>query len=556
MSGRDGGLVDGGARTVRPVGERAFLVECRDLDEVLALHAALLRDPVPGQLDVLAAARTVLVRLADRRTRDRAAAVLASFPAPPPARTAGRLVVIETLYDGPDLAAVGELTGLAVEEVVARHTAGEWVAAFGGFAPGFAYLVSDGPGLSVPRRESPRTAVPAGSVALAGEFSAVYPRRSPGGWQLIGRTGAAMWDLDREPPALVRPGDRVRFRAVRELVTAGRSRGDVPSTRGPDGGGVTPSSRGAALAVVATGPLSLVEDLGRPGLADLGVSPSGALDRGAAVQANRLVGNDREAAVIETVLGGLELQAHGSHVLAVSGAPAPLTVLVDGAETWRPPLDAPFPLGDGEVVRLGSPATGFRSYVAVRGGVAVRPVLGSRSTDVLSGTGPPPLAAGDVLPVGEAPRTAVGRPEPARTPAEGVVEVGVVPGPRRDWLSADARTRFLAEEWTVTERSNRVGLRLDGEPLTRAETAELPSEGTVAGAVQVPADGRPVVFLADHPVTGGYPVVAVVREADRDMLAQVRPGERVRFVMAPEDGVRDALEDGGGRVVPAGGAGR
>src|SRR5690606_13604236 len=184
-------------------------------------------------------------------------------------------------------------------------------------------------------------------------------------------------------------------------------------------------------------------------LLDLGVTPSGAADRGSARQANRLVGNDRAAAVVETVLGGLELRATGHHVLAVSGAPAPLTLLHDTEELAHPPTDTPFLLPDGHVLRLGPPAVGLRTYVAVRGGNAVPPVLGSRSTDVLSGTGPEPLTAGTVVPVGPPPGRAVGQPEPARVRAAEELTVGVVLGPRADRVTTESLGRLLGQAWTV-----------------------------------------------------------------------------------------------------------
>ena len=513
-------------RTVHRVGDRALLVACDGLAEVLGLHAALTTAPLPGQLEVVPAAATVLVRTTDRDARDRLLPLLQHLSAGTARPPAGEVVTLDTVYDGEDLAAVAELTGRSTDAVVAAHGAQVWTAAFGGFAPGFAYLVGEHDGPEVPRRPTPRTAVPPGAVGLAGPFSAVYPRSSPGGWQLIGRTAAALWDLERDPPALLRPGTRVRFRAVRELVVGGGTddAADRPAPDTADGGR-------ALVVVVAGGAQSLVQDLGRPGLLGLGVSPSGAADRGSARQANRLVGNDRGAAVVETVLGGLELRAVGPHVLAVTGAPVPLTVLRDGEQVSTPPAHTPFLLPDGHVLRLGPPTVGLRSYVAVRGGLAVPPVLGSRSTDVLSSIGPAPLTAGTVLPVGPAPAAAVGRPEPARVDPDrsGPDRVDVVLGPRADWLAPGSRDRLLSQEWTVSARSNRVGVRLDGPPLEHAREVELPSEGTVAGAVQVPADGRPVVFLADHPVTGGYPVVAVVREASLDLVAQLRPGDRLRF---------------------------
>jgi KipI family sensor histidine kinase inhibitor len=198
---------------ILPAGDAAVLVELADLAEAQRLYASLRADPLPGTLDLVPATRTVLVTV-DRSTTGPAqvAAALRSrslADAPDPA--AGGLVELPTRYDGPDLADVATLTGLAADEVVRRHAGAEWTVAFCGFAPGFAYLTGSDPALRVPRRETPRTAVPAGSVGLAGEFSGAYPRRMPGGWQLIGTTDAVLWDLDRDPPALLPPGTRVRF---------------------------------------------------------------------------------------------------------------------------------------------------------------------------------------------------------------------------------------------------------------------------------------------------------------------------------------------------------
>jgi KipI family sensor histidine kinase inhibitor len=528
------------------VGDRALLVECADLAEVHGLHAALSAAPLPGQGEVVPAARTVLVLLTDPAAADRLADALATLPAAASATLDDREVVVDVVYDGADLPGLARDRGLSPEAVVRWHTERPWTTAFLGFAPGFAYLERDGEPWDVPRLDTPRTSVPAGAVALAGPWSAVYPRASPGGWQLVGRTSAIMWDRSRADPALLRAGTRVRFRAVRAEAAAAAT---SPATSADTAAGArekatpaaapelppTPAARsGAASAVevVGPGPLSLVEDLGRPGHRALGVGPSGALDRRAAVRANRLVGNPRGAAVIETVLGGLTLRAHGTHVLAVTGAPAP-PVVRTAADVVRdrPGHATPFALHDGETVTLEPPATGLRSYVAVRGGLGAEPVLGSRSTDLLSGLGPPPLTTGDVVPVLPPPADAVAAwPDPPTQGAASVVDVRVVVGPRGDHLTESSLRRLLAQEWQVAADSNRVGLRLTGEPLDRAVHGELPSEGIVAGAVQVPPSGLPVVFLADHPVTGGYPVVAVVRDGDLDLLAQLRPGDRVRLV--------------------------
>ncbi|WP_405878334.1 biotin-dependent carboxyltransferase family protein [Streptomyces sp. NBC_01136] len=281
-----------------------------------------------------------------------------------------------------------------------------------------------------------------------------------------------------------------------------------------------------ALAVVRAGALTTVQDRGRPGHAHLGVPRSGALDAPAAALANRLVGNPVEAAVLETTLNGCGLQPRSTVTVAVTGAPCPVTV--DG----RPaPWGAPVRVPAGALLDIGPARAGVRSYVAVTGGVAVDPVLGSRSTDLLSGLGPPPLADGTVLPLGHpdgvhARVDVVPHPGP---PSELVLRV--VPGPREDWFTASALRTLATGTYRVSSASNRIGLRTEGPSLERAVSGELPSEGMVLGAVQVPPDGRPVVFLADHPTTGGYPVIAVVRASDLPAAAQAVPGTPVRFMV-------------------------
>ncbi|MEG3630334.1 5-oxoprolinase subunit C family protein [Streptomyces poriticola] len=280
-----------------------------------------------------------------------------------------------------------------------------------------------------------------------------------------------------------------------------------------------------ALAVVRAGALTTVQDRGRPGHAHLGVPHSGALDGPAAALVNRLVGNPPEAAVLETTLDGCALRPRSSVTVAVGGAPCSLAV--DGRPVpWAAPVRVPA----GALLAVGRAVRGVRTYVAVSGGVAVEPVLGSRSTDLLSGLGPPPLTDGTVLPLGRpgVPHTRVdAAPQPA-PPAELVLRV--TPGPREDWFTPEAVRTFTTRAYRVSPASNRIGLRTEGPALARSRPGELPSEGMVLGAVQVPPDGGPVVFLADHPTTGGYPVIGVVSHADLPAAAQAVPGTPVRFV--------------------------
>ncbi|TYP86812.1 biotin-dependent carboxyltransferase family protein [Blastococcus xanthinilyticus] len=278
------------------------------------------------------------------------------------------------------------------------------------------------------------------------------------------------------------------------------------------------------LTVLTPGPFCTVQDAGRTGWASIGVPRSGAADRAAAGLANRLVDNRPAAAVLEATAGGLRVRAGRTVLVAVAGVPAPVTV--DG----RPaPFAAPTTLPAGSVLGLGTPPAGLRSYLAVRGGIDVPPVLGSRSTDTLSGLGPAPLAAGARLPIGtEAGAEPFVDVAPVGVPSDRPV-LRVLSGPRRNWLAEDAWAALLRAEWQVRPDSDRIGLRLAGPRLDRAREGELPSEGLVPGAVQVPPDGAPVLFLADHPVTGGYPVLAVVVSADLPAAAQLRPGDVVRF---------------------------
>ncbi|MGC4797767.1 biotin-dependent carboxyltransferase family protein [Micromonospora saelicesensis] len=288
---------------------------------------------------------------------------------------------------------------------------------------------------------------------------------------------------------------------------------------GPDGGGVT---HPATIEVLRAGALTTVQDLGRPGWAHLGVPRSGALDPGALRLANRLVGNPEHAAGLEITLTGCTVRLTRAATVAVTGAEVPVQAGVRPGDTGRP-LTVPA----GTVLRIGPARRGVRSWLAVAGGIDVSPVLGSRATDTLSGLGPPRLRDGDLLPLGDP----VGTPAPVDltvcpTPPE-ELHLTLGPGPRQDWFTPTAFDRLFGSAYTISPVSNRVGARLAGAALPRAVAGELPSEGIVLGAVQVPADGQPLIFLADHPTTGGYPVIGVV--TDVTPLAQARPGTTVRF---------------------------
>jgi len=525
------------------------LADLPGIDAVRALDAALRADPPAGVVDIVPAARTVLVRFGTARAAAHAVApvaraaegaVLGIAPPPAPAVTdparAAAPVVLPVRYDGADLAEIAAAAGLSTDQVVRRHTAVTYTVAFGGFMPGFAYLTGLDPALHVPRRSSPRAQVPAGSVAVAGEFAAVYPAATPGGWQLLGTCDTPLFDVRRDPPALLRPGTRVRFVVERQALTVpGSAAATVAESSGwepsppepPVAPGIGRPGDTGSIEVIAPGALTLVQDRGRPGLAAVGVGRSGAADSGALRLANRLVGNAPDAAGLEVLLGGLELRFRRAGVVALTGAEVPV---------WRDEMPlAPrtaVRVPAGGVVRVGQATRGLRVYLAVRGGVDVDPVLGSRATDQLAGIGPAPVRAGDVLRAGSMVQESAQpwpEPAPACSASGGTAVLRVQQGPRPDWFAADALDRLCAGTYTVSPASNRLALRLAGPPVRRADRGELPSEPLVPGAVQVPPDGQPVVFGADHPVTGGYPVLAVLDRPSRDVAAQLRPGDAVRF---------------------------
>ena len=601
-------------RAVHRTGESSLLAEYPDTAAVLAAAAAVRALAPAHLLDLVPAERTLLLRGADARDLPDLGALLARLPRAEEDEQDAAELRLGIVYDGEDLAEVAELLGMSTDALVSAHSGVTWTAAFGGFAPGFAYLVAAdpqgsaegagsappaqdraasagadpagevppvGPPWEVPRRAEPRTAVPAGAVGLASRYCGIYPRPSPGGWQLIGRSDAPLFDVHREPPALLTPGTRVRFTPQRAsarpsaatasaLARAAREAAAVPARLGrrrsprPDAASTRP-----VLEVLSPGPLCLLEDAGRPGRAAIGVSTSGAFDRGAMRSANLAVGNQSGAPVLEALVGPLVLRALAPTVLAVSGARAPVRIGRGDEEVgdMALPADASreraLALDPGDRIEVGPAEDGLRLVLAVRGGVMqVRredtpeagaedgasagteeadgeetEVLGSRSRDTFSGLGPAPLRAGDTLHAGgeqgldAVPVVVAGQDVPAGTTSDGaVLEVPVLLGPRAELLGDAAVRALLAADWTVRQDSDRVGVRLEGPALPVPEgAASVPSEPVLPGAVQVPPSGLPVVFGPDHPATGGYPVIAVVTRTGLDALAQAGAGSVLRF---------------------------
>lgn len=501
-------------------GGDALLVQLDDLDQVLALFASLNADLPNGVAELVPAAETLAVTYNPNVvTAGQLAAEINQRDLTAQAQTDGREVEIPVNYDGEDLEEVASLTGLSRAEVIARHGNMAWLAAFNGFAPGFCYLAGGDPALNVPRRSSPRTAVPAGSVALAGNFSAVYPQDSPGGWQLIGTTPLPMWDINRDPPAWLKPGDRVRFVDLAQK--------EVSFSLPPSSPVQKPEKPDARLEIIAAPFPVLFQDQGRIGQLAQGIAASGAVDAGALRALNRLLGNPSGTPALELVGGGLRLRATTCCTIALTGAPRSVTL--NGNISL--PSHTVLAMDAGDEVVIGAADSGMYGYLGVRGGFRVAHVLDSAATDTLARIGPDVLTAGDWVGIAQTRAEAVAPPLPlpALPRSDEVLMVDVIMGPRTDWFEATEIDSFLNQNWTVTQQSSRIGKRLEGVPLRRPDRRELPSEATMTGAIQIPHSGQPVLFLPDHPLTGGYPVIATVAPHHLDLVAQAPPGAKLRF---------------------------
>lgn len=505
---------------IEAVGDRALLVYVGRLDAVHRLWRLLRANPPPGTEEIVAGAETVLVIMRGASDVSAAVASITSTPAAANETLKPNRFEIPVAYGGFDTGDVSAIGHLTSEDVARRHSDVEYKVAFLGFSPGFAYLAGGDPALRVPRLATPRTSVPAGSVALASEFTAVYPQSTPGGWRIIGRTDVSMFDPSCPEPALLSPGDLVRFQPVDEV-------GPPPGWRSP----AQPSERDRYVRVLEAGPLATIQDDGRIGWAHVGVPHAGFADRRSARLANRLVGNDRSAPLLEATLSGPNLRMGCDRAVAVTGARAVVTV--DGMPAR---LDTALQLRSGSELRIGRYDAGARIYVAFSGGIAMDPVLGSASTDTLSWLGPAPLQDGDHLALGDdhgaRPVGPSGDHEPTPVPSPGeVITITARRGPG-DKRVGEAGLEALGNSvFDVAATSDRTGVRLSGPLVSVDVRDELPSQGMLAGAVQLPPNGSPIVLLRNHPTTGGYPVAAIVTDDGVDRLAQCRPGVRIRFAL-------------------------
>ena len=523
-------------------GDSALLVE---LDAVIdpeinaraiAIAAAIDDERLAGVRDVVPTYRSVALHfdpLVIGIEAVRAAVERALFAQP--RRAQARAIEVPVVYGGdagPDLGEVAGRAGLAPDEVAQLHASATYRVFMLGFLPGFPYLASVDERIAAPRRAVPRVRVPAGSVGIAGRQTGIYPMESPGGWNIIGRTGVRVFDPARVPPALFQPGDSVRF------VTSPTA--DVPIDRAiPAATSAAVNTASRSVTVVRPGLFTTVQDGGRWGHQAHGVPVSGALDNVSHRLANAALGNAPDAATLEVTLSGPELRFDHDAMVAVAGAD--LQAAVDGA---RLPLGAAAECRAGGVLQFGERRSGARAYVAFDGGVDVAPVLGSRATHVRAGLGGyrgRALAAGDRLPLGP-PGGRQARP--IRSPGiaiAGGAKLRVLPGPQQDFFHESALDLLEGSRFVVTPNSDRMGYRLSGARLPRIEGMEMISDAAFAGGIQVPASGEPILLMADRQTTGGYPQIAVVVTADLARAGQLAPGDWVEFVRCSRAEAIDAL---------------
>ncbi|HEX3460491.1 MAG TPA: carboxyltransferase domain-containing protein [Acidimicrobiales bacterium] len=539
---------------VVPFGDAAWLVEVDDVDSAhrlaAVIEAAMAAGTAPvGTRDVVVGFHSLVVRIDPLRNEpercrqwlaELQAAEISDSPTDDDNGHRGRSgprIEVPTVFNGPDLEEVAAAAGVSPQAVVDLLTGCDLSVAFLGFSPGFSYLIGLPPALAgIQRRATPRTSVAAGSVALAGGFAAIYPRATPGGWRLVGQTSLPLFDPDVAPYARLRPGDVVRFRPVEEADGDGGVGDFSVATAGP-----RPPARARTprfVEVLEPGLLSLVEDGGRSSVATIGIPDAGPADPDAMRLANRLVGNPEGASVLEVTARGPTLRFEAdAHVAVVGASSNAIDVRVDGHLAAG---DSVVPIGSGQTVAIGQVRHGLRAYLAIAGGIEIPPVVGSRSSDVLSGLGLGPLVPGDQLDLGvpDLPRGLLTH-SPAELTPSAEAGIRIVEGPHP--LGRTNLQALCSVRWKVADASNRVGLRLSAPDTPLAAAGRILSTGTVTGAIQVPPDGQPIVLMPDHATVGGYPVIACVIAADLAKLGQLRGGDHLRFELVSQESARSCL---------------
>lgn len=544
---------------IKLAGDSALLLELgpATIDPALnaraiAVARAIWRRGLPGVRDVVPTFRSVAVFFDPLSTDVPAVeAALREAADVPPVNESATTIDIPVVYGGaagPDLASVADRAGCTPEAVVERHAGKSYRVYMLGFLPGFPYMAHVDPTIAAPRHATPRLRVAGGSVGIAGVQTGIYPRESPGGWQIIGRTPSAVFDAARTRPALLAPGDRVRFVATSEPAHA------IASSAGPgqNQAGVPAQPRqttatGRRVTVLRPGMLTTVQDRGRWGHQWLGVSVSGPMDPSAHRLANLIVGNPSDAATLEATIVGPELRIEQETRVVVTGGD--LRATVDGADVT---LCAAVRCRAGSVLGFGERRAGSRAYIAFDGGIATTPVLSSRATHPVSGLGGlsgRALEAGDQLPLnhGQTSNRAAAQIFPS-LPAGGA-RLRVLPGPQADHFEPAALEALQRTRFTISLQSDRMGYRLLGGVIGNHVRREMISDVTFAGGVQIPPSGDPILLMADRQTTGGYPQLAIVITADLPLAGQLGPGDWIEFEVCTRSDALAALVGAEGKLL-------
>lgn len=446
---------------------------------------------------------------------------------------------IRVCYDpvlAPDLLASAEKCKLTVREFINRHKNSEIIVDILGFMPGFAYCSGLDPSLRLPRLEKPRTAVPPGSVAIAELQTAIYPKTTPGGWNIIGRSPDILFDPHKERPSLLNAGDRVQFIEIDiEQFKKIQAEADLKTSQQKK----IPGSQKGAVEVISSGLLTTIQGLPRYGSAHLALSAGGPMDKDSARLANALVGNLEDAAGLEITGTGPKLLFHVDRWVAWVGAQC--AAQIDGRAV---PGNRPVYVHQGQTLSFGAMTQGYRIFLAIHGGIESEFILGGRGSHLSAGIGDKLVQKGDVLnfskPSREAPllkqldqdlqtfpKWSIASPSLSGRNPQGI---RAIPSMHLNLLNTQEQASLWKTVWTVSSQSNRMGMRLDSDFSTSSPITGIASQGIWFGTLQLPPSGQPILMMAEHGTTGGYPRLLETIDSERSKLAQLRPGDKIQFV--------------------------
>jgi KipI family sensor histidine kinase inhibitor len=446
---------------------------------------------------------------------------------------------IRVCYDpvlAPDLLTSAEKCKLTVREFINRHKNSEITVDILGFMPGFAYCSGLDPCLKLPRLEKPRTAVPPGSVAIAELQTAIYPKTTPGGWNIIGRSPDLLFDPLKERPSLLHAGDRVQFIEI-DIDQFKKIQGEESLNTNQDIKKY--DSQKGVIEVISSGLLTTIQALPRYGLAHLALSAGGSVDKEGARLANTLVGNSEDAAGLEITGTGPKLLFHLDTWVAWVGSHC--AAQIDGRTISG---NRPVFICQGQTLSFGPITQGYRIFLAFSGGIESEFILGGRGSHLSAGIGDKQVQKGDILylpkllreaPFFEKlkqehltyPKWSVASPSLS---GHGIQLIKAIPSMHLNLLNDQEQASLWNCVWTVSSQSNRMGMRLDGNFSISSPIAGIASQGIWFGTVQLPPSGQPILMMAEHATTGGYPRLVETIESERSKLAQLRPGDKIQFV--------------------------